>query len=368
MRELVDGATAIVNGALAAGCDFFAGYPITPASSILGQMLDRLPPHGGVAIQAEDEIAAIGMCVGATLAGARAMTATSGPGLSLMSENVGLAVMGEVPLVIVDVQRLGPATGGATTVGQGDVQFVRWGAPGGQPVIALAPSSIVECHLLVQRAFALAEQYRSPVFLVTDKELVLTAGTVEVGSFRDEHVPPRARVPAPGNPYRYEPPEGVAPLGRLGDPGALRFTGSTHDERGFLTRDPATVERLARHLEAKIEAHAAELELVVADPQEGAETLLVAYGVTAGALREAVRRARRAGRRVAGLIVQGLWPLPERALREAARGVRRVVVAELNQGQYRREVAACLRDVPVEGLQRLDGQRITPEQLLEVVS
>ena len=154
MRELTDGSTAIVRGALDSGCDFFAGYPITPASPILMSMLRELPKVGGVAIQAEDEIASIGMCIGAVLSGSRAMTATSGPGLSLYSENLGLAIMGEVPLVIVDVQRLGPATGGATTVGQGDAQFARWGTAGGWPIIALAPSSLADCYTLTRRAFA----------------------------------------------------------------------------------------------------------------------------------------------------------------------------------------------------------------------
>ncbi|MEC8941706.1 MAG: pyruvate flavodoxin/ferredoxin oxidoreductase, partial [Verrucomicrobiota bacterium] len=177
-REFTDGSTAIVRAAIAAGCDFFAGYPITPASPILTMMMKEMPKIGGIAIQGEDEIASIGMCIGATMTGARAMTATSGPGISLCSENIGLAIMGEVPLVIVDVQRLGPGTGGATTVGQGDVQFLRWGTAGGYPVIVLAPSSVHECYGMTSRAFDLAERFRCPVFLLTDKELDLTANTV----------------------------------------------------------------------------------------------------------------------------------------------------------------------------------------------
>src|SRR5512142_1872178 len=153
MREFMDGAEAITRGALTAGCNFFAGYPITPAAPILLRMLRELPKVGGVGIQGEDEIASIGMCIGAAMTGARAMTATSGPGMSLYSEQIGLAVMGEVPLVIVDVQRLGPATGGATTVGQADVQFVRWGTSGGYPIIALSPSTVGECYALTVRAF-----------------------------------------------------------------------------------------------------------------------------------------------------------------------------------------------------------------------
>jgi pyruvate/2-oxoacid:ferredoxin oxidoreductase alpha subunit len=185
MREFTHGSTAMVRGALDAGCTFFAGYPITPASPILMLMMRELPKRGGVAIQGEDEIASIGMCIGAALAGARAMTATSGPGISLYSENIGLAIMGEMPLVIVDVQRMGPATGGATTTGQGDIQFARRGTAGGYPIIALAPSSISECYHLAVRAFALAERFRCPVFLLSDKELNMTLNTVDVAGYAE---------------------------------------------------------------------------------------------------------------------------------------------------------------------------------------
>ncbi|NJL29098.1 MAG: pyruvate flavodoxin/ferredoxin oxidoreductase, partial [Thermoanaerobaculia bacterium] len=200
MRELLDGATALARGALEGGCNFFAGYPITPASPILMAMMRELPKVGGVAIQGEDEIASIGFCIGAAMAGARAMTATSGPGISLYSENVGLALMGEVPLVIVDVQRLGPATGGATTVAQGDVQFVRWGTSGGYPLIVLAPSTIAEHYHLVREAFALAERFRCPVFVLTDKELALTQGTIDAETLtgspaRGRRRPRRGRSP-----------------------------------------------------------------------------------------------------------------------------------------------------------------------------
>ena len=376
MRELVDGCTAIVRGALAAGCDFFAGYPITPASSILMSMMQALPRRGGIAVQGEDEIASIGMCIGATLAGSRAMTATSGPGISLYSEQIGLAIMGEVPLVIVDVQRLGPSTGGATTVGQGDVQFVRWGTSGGYPVIALAPSSIPECYRLTARAFELAERFRCPVFVLADKELGLTLGTVEAEAWGPTPAP-RGRVPAPGAgesagpPYRYQPPDGVPPLRPYGGAGAVRFTGSTHDEGAWITKDPATVDALNRHLLAKIEEHRGEIEMVATDLEPGATTLWLAYGITAGAVREAVARARRAGRKVSAAVVQSLWPVPETALGAALGSVERVVVAELNPGQYRREIerlAGGLSPRPeVIGLHRLDGGLITPDQLLETL-
>lgn len=375
--EYTDGITAIVRGALDAGCNFFAGYPITPASGILVQMIQEMPGRGGVAVQAEDEIGSLGMCLGAAMAGSRAMTATSGPGISLYSENVGLAIMGEVPVVIVDVQRAGPATGGATTVGQGDVQFVRWGTSGGYPVIALAPSSTAECRALTRRAFALAERYRCPVFVLADKELALTTATVsaEEHAAADPlgHLSPDGAPPAPHpvpefRPYRFDPPESVAPLTPLGGDALVRFTGSSHDERGFLTKDPVRVGALNRHLARKIEGHAADLELVACDLQPGARTLVVSFGVTAGAVRAAVATLRGEGRRVSALTVQSLWPVPERALNEALAGVTRVVVAELNLGDYRREVERLARGtLEVVGVHRVDGELITPEEILAQV-
>lgn len=379
MLELTDGSTAIVRGALDAGCTFFAGYPITPASPILMSMLRELPKVGGVAVQGEDEIASIGFCLGATLAGARAMTATSGPGLSLYSENIGLAIIGEVPLVIVDVQRLGPATGGATTVGQGDVQFVRWGTAGGYPIIALAPSSIAECYSLTRRAFDWAERFRCPVFVVTDKELNMTAGTVEVERYEAVAVRPRAVLhldqgssasasASPPAPYRYTPAGDVPPLAQFGEGVLVRFTGSTHDEHAVITKAPATVARLNEHLRAKIEDHLAELELVTLDQEPGARTLWISYGITAGAMREAARRRRAAGGKVTTLTVQSLWPVPERAIVRAMDGVDEVVVAELNHGQYRREIERLAAGRTVRGLHRVDGELIAPSQFETVVA
>lgn len=367
MREFTDGSTAIVRGALDAGCTFFAGYPITPASPILMQMMGELPKVAGVAVQGEDEIASIGMCIGATLAGARAMTATSGPGLSLYSENIGLAIIGEVPLVIVDVQRLGPSTGGATTVGQGDVQFVRWGTAGGYPIIALAPSSVAECYSLTRRAFDLAERFRCPVFLLTDKELNMTTTTVEVDRYERPAVRKRATLPATESPYRYLPADDVAPLAQYGGEGAIRFTGSTHDERALITKAPLKVAQLNEHLRAKIEDHIDEIEQVTSDFQDGAATLLISYGITAGGMREAVARLRAAGRQVSALTLQSLWPVPERAIRAAFKGITRVVVAELNHGQYRREIERLAHGLEVIGLHRVDGELIAPEAFMEVV-
>lgn len=366
-REYTDGSTAIVRGALDAGCDFFAGYPITPASPILMMMMREMPRVGGIAVQGEDEIASIGMCIGAVMAGARALTATSGPGISLYSENLGLAVMGEVPLVVVDVQRLGPATGGATTVGQGDVQFVRWGTSGGYPIIALAPSSVPECYHLTMKAFDLAERFRCPVFLVTDKELNMTMATVAVDDYRPAAVRERVVAAEAGPPYRYLPAGEVPPMRLYGSGETVRFTGSSHDERAFITKSPAAVGALNRHLAAKIDDHRAQIEMAAADLDPAADTLVVSYGVTAGAVREAVRRARAEGIALSSLVVQSLWPVPENALRAAGAGARRVLVPELNLGQYRLEVERLLPGAEVAGIDRIDGEMITPDQVLEAL-
>jgi 2-oxoglutarate/2-oxoacid ferredoxin oxidoreductase subunit alpha len=383
--EFIDGATAIARGALDAGCTFFAGYPISPATPILLHMMRELPRIGGIAVQAEDEIGAISMCIGAAMTGARAFTATSGPGISLYSESIGLAIMAEVPLVIVDTQRMGPATGGATSPAQGDVQFVRWGNSGGYPVIALAPANVAEAYALTLSAFDLAERYRVPVFLMTDKVLVMALATADVEDYRQ--LPVRSRLPAPSQPldrvglrpeetflpWRFDPIDRPPPFSPIGGEHIVRLTGSGHDEHGMLTKDPAVVQRLNDHLWRKIEDHAAEIEMVVADLEPGARTLWISYGITALAMREAVASARAAGRSVSCLAVQSLWPVPERAILDAIGGVDHVVVAELNQGQYRREIehvvyrwAARRRTVAPEisGIHRVDGELITPGQFL----
>lgn len=375
-RVFIDGAHGIGRGALAAGCNFFAGYPITPASPILHYMIRELPKVGGVAIQGEDEISSIGMCIGAAMAGAKCMTATSGPGMSLYSENIGLAIMGEVPLVIVDVMRLGPATGGATTVGQGDVQFVRWGTAGGYPIIALSPTNPQECYELTIRSFQLAERFRTPVFLLTDREVVATMSTVSAADYRGAAKRDSTRLERGGDgpfiPYHIEKIDDVPSFSPLGGPNVMRFTGSTHDEGGYITKDPSKVARLNGHLAAKIDEHRSEITSVSSDMQPGGKTLVVSYGITARSAIEAVRMARQQGKKVSSLIVYSLWPVPETAIIQALNGINRVVVPELNHGQYLLELQR-LAGLPegerpdVIGVHRVDGELISPQQILEAL-
>lgn len=373
MREFIDGAEAIARGAINAGCNFFAGYPITPATPILHYLVRELPRRGGTAIQAEDEIASIGMCIGAAMAGAKAMTATSGPGISLYSENIGLAIMGEVPLVIVDVMRLGPATGGATTVGQGDVQFIRWGTAGGYPIIALSPTCPSDCYSLTIRAFHFAGRFRCPVFLLTDREVVATMNVVDSENLVEASKPtPRRAGDGSFTPYHVEHPSDVPAFSPYGGEHEVRFTGSTHDEQGFLTKDPDKVGWLNQHLNAKIEEHKEETELVVADLQEGARSLVVSYGITSRSALEAVLAARKQGSKVSSLVLYSLWPVPESAISLALRGVERVIVPELNLGQYRLELDRLSCGLTgtrpkIMGINRVDGELITPKQILEVL-
>lgn len=367
MRELINGAQAIVRGAIHSGCNFFAGYPITPATEILLYMIRELPKVGGLAIQAEDEIASMGFCIGAAMTGQCVMTATSGPGISLYSENIGLAIMGEVPMVIVDVQRMGPATGGATTVGQGDIQFLRWGTSGGYPVIVLSPTNAQECYSLTCKAFDLAERFRVPVFLATDKEIALTLTTVDVEDFNP--IPVRERPIAPVEsefvPYRAKTPEEVPLMSPYGGAHILRFTTSTHDEFGQLTKDPEKVQKLNERLAAKVESHVDEISMVKADLQAGAQALIISYGVTAKSMEEAVCHERERGRRVSSLTIYSLWPVPEKEIKAAMMGVSKVIVPELNLGQYRLEVERLAAEgIEIIGVNRVDGELIAPGEIL----
>jgi len=370
MLEFVDGNTAILRAAIDAGCSFFAGYPITPATSILLEAVREMPAHGGVVIQGEDEIASIGMCLAASMAGRKSMTATSGPGMSLFSETIGLAVMGEVPVVIVDVQRMGPATGGATTSADGDIQFARWCAPGGYPMPVLTPTDVTSAYLVTRRAFDIAERLRTPVLVLSSKEVAMTRQTVDLDAARDSLPAPVERTvyqgAGPFIPYRVERPEDIPEFSAVGGDHVVRFTTSMHDERGEITGDPAKIVRKLVHLERKIRSDDG-LALTTADIQPGADTLVIAYGVAAVSARDAVDELRAAGGRASLLVIESVWPVPEAVILEAARGHRRIVVPEHNFGQYAREIERIVRDVAVISLPRIDGGMLSPSEICAAI-
>lgn len=372
MKEFIDGNEAISRAAIKAGCDFFAGYPITPATSILLYMMRELPKVGGIAIQGEDEIASIGFCIGAALSGRRAMTATSGPGISLYSENIGAAIMVEIPLVIINVQRMGPATGGPTIGTYGDVQFIRWGTSGGFPIIALVPTTIHECYTLTMRAFDLAEKFRCPVFILTDKELSLTKMAIETHSQHDFPVRDRQEQPrnktTPFEPYRLQRLSEVPVIPPFGGENLIRLTTSSHTISGYLTKDPIAVQRHNEHLVAKIHENRDKITQVNYDHQPGAIILIISYGIISQSVKEAIDVLREKGRLISHLVIYSLWPVPESEIRVALAEATHVIIPELNQALYRREIERFTRnDHNIISITSLDGSLISPKQILEII-
>jgi 2-oxoglutarate ferredoxin oxidoreductase subunit alpha len=365
----IDGNEAIARGAVRADCGFFASYPITPASSILDHMLRLLPETGGIAIQAEDEIASIGFCIGAAMAGRKVLTATSGPGMSLYSENVGLAIMGETPMVIVDVQRQGPATGSATKGAESDIQFTRWGTSGGLPIIALSPSTVGEAYQLTYLAFNFAEKYRTPVFLLTNKEIGLTKESVDLEAIELPPLVDRKRITSEQPKYRphfFDALGEVPAISDFGGEHVARYTTSTHDKAAYLTTDPRVIQEMIDHYAAKIENAIDEITLVKGDLQEGADTLFISYGVVSRSVAVAIAEARSRGRKVSSLVLQTLWPVPEKAIRSAMVGKNKIVVPEMNMGQYLLEIQRLARpECEVVGVCKMDTTLLSPREILE---
>ena len=367
---LLQGNEAVARGALAAGCNFFAGYPITPASEITEIMSRELPSRGHSFIQMEDEIASMGACIGASLAGGKSMTATSGPGFSLMQENLGWAVITETPLVLVNVMRAGPSTGLPTNPAQGDLQQARWGTHGDHPAIVLCPASVAECFSLTVTAFNLSERFRTPVILLADevvahmREKVVLPGEheLEIIDRRKPSMPPDWYTP-------YKTDGSLIPcLADLGDGYRYHTTGLVHDERGFPTRRADEVGPFFNRLFAKISRHFRDLEMTRRIEADDAEVVIIAYGCTARAAQAAVRMGRESGLKVGLLQLTSVWPFPRRAVEDVLNSAKAVLVPELNMGQLSREVKRVSRgQVQVQRHSRMDGMVITPEELLNKV-
>lgn len=374
--RLLQGNEAAAQAALAAGCRFYAGYPITPSSEIAELMAAKLPGAGGVFVQMEDEIASLAACLGAALAGVRAMTATSGPGFSLMQEHIGFAAMAEVPSVIINVMRGGPSTGLPTAPSQGDLMQSRWGTHGDHPIIVLAPASVREVYDLTVRAFELAERFRTPVILLYDEVIAHLRERVELPE-QGEVPGPGPKIsagetpdPGPGRSYRpYAVRDGITvPLAPFGQGRRYHITGLVHDERGYPTVSPTAVAALHRRIHHKIDAHLDAIVRCERVSVDDAEIVVVAIGIAARAAHEAVRRARRAGIRAGLLRPITLWPFPARFLREAATHARTVIVAEMNLGQMVTEVERAVGGAAeIRTVLRADGEPITPEEILTVL-
>jgi 2-oxoglutarate ferredoxin oxidoreductase subunit alpha len=358
----MQGDEACAEGALAAGCRFYAGYPITPASEIMIRMVHRLPEVGGAFIQMEDEIGSVSAVIGAAWAGAKAMTATSGPGLSLMVEAIGYAVITETPCLIVDVQRAGPSTGQATRPAQGDMMMVKWAAHGDNEIVALSPWSVQEMYDLTVKAFNFAERFRVPVFLLADEAVGHLRETLVI----KEEVEVFDRVKMPGKPpFGTEEINGVPPMPAFGEGANLLVTGSTHDPWGFRkTQDSAIQARLTERLTRKVLDF--KHEVIETDPHllEDAEVGVVAYGFTARAALQAVKTLRTQGVKAGLLRLVSIWPFADDAVAALGRRCRKIFVPEMNRGQIAGEMTK-FTPTPVIPLPKTNGEVIEPAEIVE---
>lgn len=365
----LQGNNACALAAIAAGCRFYAGYPITPSSEVAERMSLELPRVDGIFIQMEDEIASMGAVLGASMGGAKAMTATSGPGFSLKQEALGYGIIAEVPCVIVNVMRGGPSTGMPTRPAQGDVMQARWGTHGDHPIIVIAPASVSEVYEQTIRAFNLAEQFRTPVILLIDEVIGHLVETVRMVDPAHIKTIQRKWADGPADDYLpYRAQNGAVPdMARPGDGYRAHTTGLTHGENGFPTQDPQTVDHMSQRLLGKFETHRHEIDYYVEVQVKDADVLIVAYGISSRAARGAVKEARDKGIKAGLFRPVTIWPFPEQALARAAKKAKRIIVAEMNAGQIVLEVERVLGRERVSGVNRIDGEAITPADILAAI-
>ena len=366
----MSGDEACAEGAIAAGCRFFAGYPITPATEIAETMSERLPEAGGTYIQMEDELGSMAAVLGASWGGVKAMTATSGPGFSLMMENIGLGIMLETPCVVVDMQRAGPSTGLPTLVGQADMMQARWGSHGSYSIIALSPSSPQEVFDLTVKAFNLSEQFRLPVLLMSEEAIghmyekvtVPPAEAIKLTPRRRPNVPPQEYLP-------YVPDDDLVPaMAVAGEGYRFHVTGLTHDERGYPANTAEAQDRLVRRLVDKIEKNRDKIIETAEDGIDGADIVVCSYGISARVSAIAIERARALGMKVGLLRLVAVWPFPTEKIRQIAANVKAFVVPEINYGQMALEVerAACGQAKTVL-VPHMGGAVHNPETILDAI-
>jgi len=366
--QLMQGNTAIAYGAIAAGCRFFAGYPITPSTEVAELMSRELPRVGGKFIQMEDEIASMAAIIGASIGGLKSMTATSGPGFSLMQENIGYAVMTEVPCVVVNVQRLGPSTGGPTSASQGDMLQARWGTHGDHNIIVLCPVSVRQSFDLIVAAFNFSEKFRTPVILMTDEIIGHMREPVDLPDFNTIQPFKRLVTDSPEDyiPYRNSPGD-VPPMASFGTGYRYHVTGLYHDPMGFPTQRLDEIEAWNERHERKFNDHMDEIILLDEDKMDGARVAVVSYGASARSSRHAVKQARQQGHKVSLVSLLTIWPFAEEAIERLADEVDRIIVPEMNQGQIAREVERIAGRKKVRRVNRTNGEMVTPQMILDAI-
>jgi 2-oxoglutarate ferredoxin oxidoreductase subunit alpha len=367
--HFMNGDEACAEAAIASGCRFFGGYPITPSTEIAESLARRLPEVGGVFVQMEDELGSIAAVLGASAAGMRSMTATSGPGLSLMMENLGLGVMLEIPCVIVDVQRGSPSTGLPTMPGQSDVMQARWGSHGDYEIVAYAPWSPQELFDLTVLSFNMADRFRVPVLVMADEVVGHMVERVVIPQEADierwERKRPRDSKEA-FRPFRVDDEDLVPPMVHAGEGYRIHYTGLTHDEHGYPDMSAQTHHELVTRLVNKIRHNANQIMLLEDYYLDDARIVVIAYGCTARSARRAVREARKAGIPVGLLRLISLWPFPEETLMEIADSADNFIVAEMNLGQISREVERAVKR-PVKGVFHAGGEMLPPDRILHAI-
>lgn len=365
-----DGDYAIAEGGLAAGCRFFAGYPITPSTETAERFSERIPTVGGVFIQMEDELGSIAALIGASCAGKKAMTVTSGPGFSLMMENIGLACMLETPLVIANVQRGGPSTGLPTLTGQQDMMQVKWGSHGDYEIIALSPDSPQECFDLTIEAFNLSELYRVPVFVMTDECVGHMHEKVVIPPAEEIQLVERKWYNGPKDKYLPFKPDkdGIPFMVKAGDGYRFHITGLTHDERGYPIIDAECQDVCVRHLVEKIRNNTEKIIKIEEDNIKDAEVVVISYGITSRVAVKAVQKAREVGIKVGTIRLITVWPFPEKRIRELAQKIKAYVVPEINYGQMVREVERSTAEkCQVVNVPHLGGWVHDPEDIFNAI-
>lgn len=366
--RLMQGNEAVAMGALAAGCRFYAGYPITPSTEVAEVMSRELPKVGGKFIQMEDEIASMAAIIGGSVGGLKSMTATSGPGFSLMQENIGYAAMAEIPCVIVNVQRLGPSTGQPTAASQGDVMQSRWGTHGDHQIIVLSPISVVQSFELAVKAFNLAEKYRTPVILLTDEIIGHMREPIELPDFNTVEKVERVVTDSPST-YKafHNEPGDVPPMASFGTGYRYHITGLFHDEVGFPTQRLDEMEPWLERVNNKFKNNADDILMYQKDYQAGARTAILSYGASARTARHAMKQMRAKGEKVNLFTAQTIWPFPEAAVEELADSVDQIIVPEMNLGQFALEVERVVGRKKVVRVNRANGEMVTPDMILQAV-
>lgn len=365
---LMQGNQAVAEGAIAAGVTFFGGYPITPSTEVAESLAKMLPTVGGKFIQMEDEIASIGVVIGASLTGRKVMTATSGPGFSLKQELIGYAAIAEIPLVIVNVQRVGPSTGQPTAPAQGDVMQARWGTHGDHPIIALTPGSVPECFDLTIKAYEFSEKYRTPVILLMDEIIGHMREKIELPDSYDEIVKPQRKLPqVPPEEYKaYQADADLVPaMAPFGSGYRWHVTGLVHDEYGFPNGAPSATQKCLDRLHEKINNNLDDIVLYENYQMDDAETVVIAYGGTARTAYDAVDAARAKGIKVGLFRPITMWPFPAKQIAAIAGKAKHIIVAEMNYGQYVIEVErAVAGKIPVTLQAKYNSEAITPSEML----